>query len=80
VARVQGGRDEAALHRIECARAAVRRYVWQILTDRSEGFPEVVVDGVELSGWTVIDTDGSLVSAPSDVRTFHRIQALPAPT
>jgi hypothetical protein len=58
--------DEAALRRIERARAAVRRHVWQILADRPEGFPEVVVDGVELTGWTVIDTDGSLVQAPSE--------------
>lgn len=58
--------DEAALRRIERARAAVRRHVWQILAGRPEGFPEVVVDGVELTGWTVIDTDGSLVQAPSD--------------
>ncbi|MDH6129887.1 transposase [Kitasatospora sp. GP82] len=54
------------LRRIERARAAVRRHVWRILADRPEGFPEVVVDGVELTGWTVIDTDGSLILAPSD--------------
>ena len=58
--------DEAALHRIERARATVRRHVWKILADRPEGFPEVVVDGVALTGWTVIDTDGSLVLAPSE--------------
>jgi hypothetical protein len=37
--------DEAALRRIERARAAMRRHVWQILAARPEGFPEVVVDG-----------------------------------
>lgn len=31
-----------------------------------ESFPEISVDGVELTGWTVIDTDGSLVVAPSE--------------
>ncbi|MDH6128395.1 IS1380 family transposase [Kitasatospora sp. GP82] len=58
--------DETGLRRIERARAAVRRHVWRILADRPEGFPEVAVDGVELTGWTVIDTDGSLILAPSD--------------
>ncbi|MDJ0347668.1 IS1380 family transposase, partial [Streptomyces sp. H10-C2] len=63
--------DEAALRRIERARAAVRRHVWQVLADRPEGFPEVMVDGVELTGWTVIDTDGSLVTAPSEKDGAH---------
>lgn len=58
--------DEAGLGRIERARAAVQRRVWRWLADRPEGFPEVRVDGVELTGWTVIDTDGSLVVAPSE--------------
>jgi hypothetical protein len=58
--------DELAQRRIQRARAQVRRHVWRLLAQRPEGFPEVTVDGVELTGWTVIDSDGSLIAAPSD--------------
>jgi hypothetical protein len=58
--------DQPVLRRIEQARAAVRRHVWRLLADRPEGFPDVTVDGVELTGWTIIDSDGSLVPTPSD--------------
>ncbi|WP_406723473.1 hypothetical protein WJ438_00560 [Streptomyces sp. GD-15H] len=58
--------DELARRRIERARAAVRRHVYALLRDRPEGFPEVEVDGVPLRGWTVIDSDGTLINAPSD--------------
>jgi hypothetical protein len=58
--------DEAALARIERARAGVRRHVYGLLRDRPEGFPEVEVEGTALTGWTVIDSDGTLISAPSE--------------
>ena len=63
--------NEAVLRKTERDRAAVRRHVWQILANRPEGFPEVTVDGVELTGWTVIHTDGSLASAPSEKDGAH---------
>ncbi|WP_043465270.1 IS1380 family transposase [Kitasatospora sp. MBT66] len=58
--------DELALRRIDRTRATVRRHVYALLRDRPEGFPEVEVDGAVLSGWTVIDSDGTLISAPSE--------------
>ncbi|AUY53684.1 hypothetical protein C2142_38125 [Streptomyces sp. CB01881] len=58
--------DGLALRRIERARATVRRHVYALLRDRPEGFPEVEIDGVPLRGWTVIDSDGTLINAPSD--------------
>jgi hypothetical protein len=58
--------DPLGLRRIERARAVVRRHGYGLLHARPEGCPEVQVDGVELTGWTVLDTDGSLVISPSD--------------
>jgi hypothetical protein len=58
--------DELALRRIEWARAVVRRHMYKLLRDRPEGFPEAEVDGVHLRGWTVIDSDGTLINAPSE--------------
>ncbi|MBB4941789.1 hypothetical protein FHR32_006166 [Streptosporangium album] len=63
--------DEAALRRIERARAAVRRHVWTLLAAREEGFPWACVDDQVLDGWTVIDTDGSIVCAPSEKEGAH---------
>jgi hypothetical protein len=57
---------QGELVRIERARAAVRRHVYQLLRDRPEGFPDAKVDGVPLPGWTVIDSDGTLIAAPSE--------------
>ncbi|MFF3404473.1 transposase [Streptomyces sp. NPDC002659] len=57
---------ELGLRRIERARTAVRRHVHGPLRDRLEGFPEVEVKGVPLTGWTVIDSDGTLIAAPSE--------------
>lgn len=44
----------------------VRWHGYGLLRDRLQGFPEVVVDGVPLRGWTMIDGDGMLINAPSD--------------
>ncbi|MET8125546.1 IS1380 family transposase [Streptomyces sp. NPDC005231] len=63
--------DELGLRRIERARAAVRRHVYGLLRDRPEGFPEVEVEGVTLTGWTVIDSDGTLIAAPSEKEGAH---------
>lgn len=58
--------DEVARRKITRARAMVRRHVWALLEQRPEGFPWVKVDGIELTGITVIDTDGSVIPAPSE--------------
>lgn len=63
--------DELGLARIERARAAVRRHVYELLRESPAGFPEVVVEGVPLSGWTVIDSDGTLIGAPSEKEGAH---------
>ncbi|MFD5065846.1 IS1380 family transposase [Streptomyces sp. NPDC058394] len=63
--------DALGLRRIERARAAVRRHVYGLLRDRPEGFPEVEVEGVPLTGWTVIDSDGTLIAAPSEKQGAH---------
>ncbi|MGW3661137.1 IS1380 family transposase [Streptomyces sp. NPDC005151] len=57
---------ELGLRRIEQARTAIRRHVHGLLRDRPEGFPEVEVEGVPLTGWTVIDSDGTLIATPSE--------------
>ncbi|MFI6060873.1 transposase, partial [Streptomyces sp. NPDC051286] len=62
---------ELGLRRIERARTAVRRHVQGLLRDRPEGFPEVEVEGVPLTGWTVIDSDGTLIAAPSEKEGAH---------
>ncbi|MBV2356437.1 hypothetical protein KUM39_18985 [Streptomyces sp. J2-1] len=42
--------DAQRLSRIERARGAVRRRVYELLRERPEGFPEVEVEGVSLAG------------------------------
>lgn len=42
--------DPLARSRAERARAMVRRRVYELLRERPEGFPEVEVEGVELTG------------------------------
>ncbi|GAA3380689.1 hypothetical protein GCM10020367_68980 [Streptomyces sannanensis] len=69
---------ERGLPRIERARVSVRRRVYELLRDRPGGFPEVEVEGVPLTGWTVIDSDGTLVRAPSEKEGAHgHLQGLP---
>ncbi|MET8538956.1 IS1380 family transposase [Streptomyces sp. NPDC005065] len=63
--------DELGLARIERARAAVRRHVYELLRQSPEGFPEVMVEGAPLTGWTVIDSDGTLIAAPSEKEGAH---------
>lgn len=63
--------DELARARAGRARAAVRRRVYELLRKRPEGFPEVEVEGVPLAGWTVIDSDGTLIPAPSEKEGAH---------
>jgi len=58
--------DPAVADRIERARAKTRRHVWKLLAARPEGFPEVVIAGKTMTGWSVLDIDASLVDAASD--------------
>ncbi|MFC5954617.1 hypothetical protein ACFP51_09000 [Streptomyces pratens] len=62
---------DPGLARVEKARVEVRRHVYGLLRDCPEGFPEVTVEGVPLSGWTVIDSDGTLIAAPSEKEGAH---------
>ena len=57
--------DDQTLTRIAQARARIRRNVWKQIDDAA-GFPWLSAAGKELTGWTVIDMDGTLVTAHSD--------------
>ena len=56
--------DDRTMTRIAQARARIRKHVWKQLDDAA-GFPWLSVAGKELAGWTVIDMDGTLVTAHS---------------
>jgi hypothetical protein len=58
--------DDAALTRIAQARARVRKHVWELIEETPAGFPWLAVAGKTLTGWTVIDMDGTLITAHSD--------------
>jgi hypothetical protein len=57
---------EVQRNRIARARAGVRRRVWALLAARDQGFPWIVVDGLPLTGWTVLDSDATVIPAPSE--------------
>ena len=56
----------AMLERIGKARARARAHVWQLIEKTPAGFPWLVIAGKTLTGWVVIDMDGTLVTAHSD--------------
>jgi len=56
----------AMLERIARARAKARAHVWQLIEKTPAGFPWLVIAGKTLTGWLVIDMDGTLVTASSD--------------
>ena len=58
--------DDPALTRIAQARARVRKYVWKQAGKAPAGFPWLAVAGKELTGWVVLDMDGTLITAHSD--------------
>jgi hypothetical protein len=58
--------DVVTLGKIGKARAKARRRVWDLIADRSGGFPWLVVAGKVLHGWIVIDLDATLITAHSD--------------
>jgi hypothetical protein len=57
--------DDRTLTRIAPARARIRRHVWEQI-EAAGGFPWLSAGGKQLAGWTVIDMDGTLVTAHSD--------------
>ena len=56
----------AMLGRIAKARAKARAHVWKLIEATPQGFPWLVIAGKTLTGWVVIDMDGTLVTAHSD--------------
>src|SRR6266568_2375477 len=56
----------AVLDRIARARAKARAHVWKLIEATPAGFPWLVIAGKALTGWLVIDMDGTLVTAYSD--------------
>jgi len=57
--------DGRARAKIAKARASVRSRVWHLLAEREGGFPWVHVAGKILTGWIVVDIDGTLITAHS---------------
>jgi hypothetical protein len=57
--------DDRTRRRIAKARAAVRVRVWDLLAARDGGFPWLVILGRELTGWTVIDMDATVITCSS---------------
>ncbi len=56
----------AMLERIAKARAKARAHVRKLIEATPSGFPWLVIAGKTLTGWVVIDMDGTLVTAHSD--------------
>jgi hypothetical protein len=56
----------AVLDRIARARAKARAHAWKLIENTPAGFPWLVIAGKTLTGWLVIDLDGTLVTASSD--------------
>jgi hypothetical protein len=58
--------DDRTLARAARARARIRKHVWELIEQTPAGFPWLAVAGKVLAGWTVIDMDGTLITAHSD--------------
>ncbi|MGH3181137.1 MAG: IS1380 family transposase [Streptosporangiaceae bacterium] len=65
VRRVLDLATDQVLVKVAQARARIRRYVWEQIREAG-GFPWITVAGKSLAGWTVIDMDGTLITAHSD--------------
>jgi hypothetical protein len=66
VRRVLDLAADPLLVRVAQARARIRRHVWKLISETPDGFPWIAVAGKALTGWTVIDMDGTLITAHSD--------------
>jgi Transposase DDE domain group 1 len=63
--RMLGEIDDRARRRIGKARAAVRARVRELPSERKQGFAWLVILGRQLSGWTVIDMDATVITCTS---------------
>jgi hypothetical protein len=57
---------DQVLVKIAQARARIRKHMWKLIEATPDGFPWITVAGKALTGWTVIDMDGTLITAHSD--------------
>jgi hypothetical protein len=57
--------SDQVLTRIAQARARIRKHVWEQI-EAAGGFPWLDVAGKTLTGWLLIDMDGTLITAHSD--------------
>jgi hypothetical protein len=48
------------------ARARIHRHVRKLISRTPDGFPWIAVAGTTLTGWTVTDLDGTLITAYPD--------------
>ena len=65
VRRVLDLASDRVLLKAAQARARIRRHVWDLI-EAAGGFPWLEIAGKSLEGWTVIDMDGTLITAHSD--------------
>jgi hypothetical protein len=66
VRRVLDLASDPVLVKVAQARARVRKRAWKLIEETPGGFPWIAVAGRVLAGWTVIDMDGTLITACSD--------------
>jgi hypothetical protein len=57
--------DDATLARMARARARIRAHVWKQI-EAAGGFPWLEIAGKTLTGWLVLDMDGTLITAYSE--------------
>lgn len=65
VRRVLNLATDQVMVKVSQARARTRKHVWDLI-EAAGGFPWLEIAGKTLAGWTVIDTDGTLITAHSD--------------
>jgi Transposase DDE domain group 1 len=65
VRRVLDLASDQVLTRVAQARARIRKHVWE-QAEAAGGFPWLEVAGKALTGWLLIDMDGTLITAHSD--------------
>jgi Transposase DDE domain group 1 len=58
--------DQRTLDKIARVRGRVRARVWSLIAATPAGFPWLAIAGKLLTGWLVIDLDGTLITARSD--------------
>jgi Transposase DDE domain group 1 len=66
VRRVLDLATDLILARVAQARARIRKHAWKLISETPDGFPWIAVAGKALTGWIVVDMDGTLITAYSD--------------